>query len=135
MRANLRHTNNTQENSKNIHLCPQEMCILVLAVEVSGDQLSLINVLGLAMCLLGISCHVIHKIILIRSVAGSVAALDETDDFDAQPLRTRSPKKGHHEPLLSSQDKWSPLEMVSEESDNDANNILIEILNRRDGKS
>ncbi|XP_055607366.1 solute carrier family 35 member C2 [Uranotaenia lowii] len=39
----------------------KEICQLVLAVELYGDQLSLINVLGLVMCLGGICCHVVHK--------------------------------------------------------------------------
>lgn len=46
------------------------MCILVLAVKVSGDQLSVINVAGLALCLLGISGHIVHKVLFIRAVAG-----------------------------------------------------------------
>lgn len=39
----------------------KEICQLVLAVEYYGEQLSLINVLGLVMCLGGICCHVVHK--------------------------------------------------------------------------
>lgn len=39
----------------------KEICQLVLAVELYGDQLSLLNVLGLVMCLGGICCHVVHK--------------------------------------------------------------------------
>lgn len=38
------------------------MCILILAVEVSGDQLSLVNVAGLSLCLLGIIGHIVHKV-------------------------------------------------------------------------
>ncbi|CAH0401762.1 unnamed protein product [Chilo suppressalis] len=40
----------------------EEMFILVLAVEVSGDQLSAVNVAGLALCLLGIVSHIVHKV-------------------------------------------------------------------------
>lgn len=38
------------------------MCILVLAVEVSGDELSSVNVAGLALCLFGIIGHIVHKV-------------------------------------------------------------------------
>ncbi|GAB0097522.1 solute carrier family 35 member C2 [Sergentomyia squamirostris] len=39
----------------------KEICQIVLAVEANGDQLSLHNVLGLALCLAGICFHVGHK--------------------------------------------------------------------------
>ncbi|KAJ6636691.1 Solute carrier family 35 member C2 [Pseudolycoriella hygida] len=39
----------------------KEICQLVLAIELDGDQLTPLNVLGLIMCLGGICCHVIHK--------------------------------------------------------------------------
>lgn len=39
----------------------KEVCQLVLAVEMKGDQLSPVNVLGLVLCLGGIVCHVGHK--------------------------------------------------------------------------
>lgn len=38
------------------------MISLTLAVEFNGDQISLINFLGLLVCLSGITSHVIHKI-------------------------------------------------------------------------
>ncbi|XP_049885318.1 solute carrier family 35 member C2 [Pectinophora gossypiella] len=109
----------------------KEMCILVLAVEVSGDQLSPVNVVGLPLCLLGIMGHIVHKVLLIRSVAGSVTAID-SEDFDSLG-RTRvhhhkSKKEEHHEPLLEDQ-KWQ-----SEESDVDTNVVLYEVLQRRDGR-
>ncbi|CAH2208930.1 jg18410, partial [Pararge aegeria aegeria] len=66
----------------------KEMCILVLAVEVSGDLLSSVNVVGLALCLLGIIGHIVHKILFIKSVAGTVHAIDFEDNTD----RPRKPK-------------------------------------------
>ncbi|RZB40652.1 solute carrier family 35 member C2 [Asbolus verrucosus] len=39
-----------------------EVFVLVLAVEWNGDKLSGINVLGLLICLSGITCHVLHKL-------------------------------------------------------------------------
>lgn len=106
----------------------KEMCILVLAVEVSGDQLSAINVVGLSVCLLGIIGHMIHKVLVIKSVIGTVQAID-SDDFDVIS-KSRSPHETeeHDEPLLKEK-TW-----LSEESDVDANIVLYQILQRRDGK-
>jgi solute carrier family 35 protein C2 len=39
----------------------KEICQLVLAVEVNGEQLSFYNLIGLILCLGGITSHVIHK--------------------------------------------------------------------------
>lgn len=102
------------------------MCILVLAVEVSGDVVSPINVVGLGVCLLGIIGHIIHKVLFIKSVAGTVHAID-SDDFEIKP-RTK-PKGELNEPLLEEQ-AWPP----SEESDFDSNTVLSEVLQRRDGR-
>ncbi|CAG9781690.1 unnamed protein product [Diatraea saccharalis] len=104
----------------------KEMFILVLAVEVSGDQLSTVNVAGLALCLLGIVGHIVHKVLVIRAVAGSVRALDE-DNFKIN--RPRSTKEGDHsEPLLDQH--WQQ----SDDSDLDTNLVLFQVLQRRDGR-
>ncbi|KAI5640953.1 triose-phosphate transporter family domain-containing protein [Phthorimaea operculella] len=105
----------------------KEMCILVLAVEVTGDQLSAINMIGLPLCLLGIAGHVVHKLLVIRAVAGSVAAIDQLD----QPPRTRETHQdARHEEgsSLLAEQKWQ-----SEESDVDSSLVLYEVLKRRDG--
>lgn len=39
----------------------KEVCQLILAVEMKGDTLSFVNVIGLILCLCGIGCHVAHK--------------------------------------------------------------------------
>lgn len=39
----------------------QEICILALAVEWEGNSMTLLNFIGLLMCLGGIIFHVIHK--------------------------------------------------------------------------
>ncbi|XP_054275905.1 solute carrier family 35 member C2 [Macrosteles quadrilineatus] len=41
----------------------KEVCTLILAVEWNGDQLTLINCVGLLFCLGGIICHVVNKAI------------------------------------------------------------------------
>lgn len=39
----------------------KDICQLALAVTFKKDQLSLINVIGLVVCLAGIVCHLLHK--------------------------------------------------------------------------
>lgn len=65
--------------------------------------------------------------LVIRAVAGTVRALD-LDDFETIN-RTRAPKEGEHrEPLLEEQ-KWH-----SDDSEGDTNDILFQVLQRRDGR-
>ncbi|XP_073957608.1 solute carrier family 35 member C2-like [Choristoneura fumiferana] len=103
----------------------KEMCILVLAVEVSGDRLSPINVAGLGVCLLGITGHCVHKLLFLKSVAGTVTAIDE----EFEPPSREWPTKDDGEPLLEA--NWGH---SSEESDFDANTVLFEVVQRRDGR-
>lgn len=104
----------------------KEMCILVLAVEVSGDVLSPINVVGLAVCLLGICGHIIHKVMFIKSVTGTIQAVDAEFNAIRRPLKIPGE---HDKPLLEDQ-TWP----TSEESDFDSNVVLFEVLQRRDGR-
>lgn len=47
----------------------KEICALVLAVELNGDRLSALNVVGLVMCLGGICSHVLHKYRMMQKTA------------------------------------------------------------------
>lgn len=106
------------------------MCILVLAIEVGGDQLSSINLIGLPLCLLGIAGHVVHKLMFIKSVTGTVAAID-TDYFESmgQNRLAHTDRKELSEPLLEDE----PHSEVSD-TEIDSNGILYEVLQRRDGR-
>lgn len=107
---------------------------MVLAVEVSGDQLSFVNVIGLGLCLLGILGHIVHKVILIKTMTGSTQALQEDEDFnDTVRVVVRSKKIGSgSEPLLNDNGKkWSE-GSGSEVTDDDANDVLYQVLQRRD---
>lgn len=57
--------------------------MVVLAVEWTGDKLSLINVIGLIVCLLGITSHVVHKINTMqpRSLSHKVGYEDERQEL------------------------------------------------------
>lgn len=50
---------------------PQEVCTLLLAAHVLGDQISLLNWLGFALCLSGISLHVALKALHSRGKVAS----------------------------------------------------------------
>lgn len=41
---------------------------LILAVEFQHDQISLMNMFGLVICFFGITCHVVHKFALTKSM-------------------------------------------------------------------
>ncbi|XP_053624788.1 solute carrier family 35 member C2 [Plodia interpunctella] len=104
----------------------KEMCILVLAIKVGGDKLSSINLIGLALCLLGIIGHIVHKVLVIKAVAGTVSAVDE--NFEV--IRNRANGDSKSEPLLEPDTKWP----TSDDSDADTNTVLHEIIQRRDFK-
>lgn len=63
----------------------KEVCQLVLAVQMKGDQLSAVNVLGLVLCLGGIACHVAHKYSLMKEEAGR-SGNDGDDEGDNDGL-------------------------------------------------
>ncbi|KAI0240422.1 Solute carrier family 35 member C2 [Lamellibrachia satsuma] len=44
----------------------KELCIMMLAVLVNGDKMSAVNILGLVICLIGISLHVIFKAVHVN---------------------------------------------------------------------
>ncbi|XP_053673240.1 solute carrier family 35 member C2 [Anopheles nili] len=76
----------------------KEICQLVLAVKLNDEHLSIVNVLGLVMCLGGICCHVVHKFLTYReetTKTSSLASLDkpgayiedhEDEDDEAHPV-------------------------------------------------
>lgn len=60
-------------------LSSQEVCTLLLAAHLLGDQISLLNWLGFALCLSGISLHVALKALHSRGKAASSPKLSVTD--------------------------------------------------------
>lgn len=125
---------------------------LILAVEYNGDQLSLINALGLVVCLAGICCHVVHKYSSLTKMqelssydeSSSDLHLNEASLNDTSSSITNS---GHNNDYaLTTTKKHSfltvPLleETDSEDDDDgspngrkeDSSDVLFDILKRRD---
>lgn len=124
--------------------------MLVLAVLFSTDTFSLINVLGLVMCLGGISIHVVHKYstlsggkpvnasdvntIDITSNGGAGAAVgavtyDKGQRDKAVRLNIRS---GQNVPLLNEALADTDSDDDSPNGTNNSNDIIFDVLKRRD---
>ncbi|XP_064544601.1 solute carrier family 35 member C2 [Drosophila montana] len=58
----------------------KDICQLALAVALKGDQLSPINLVGLAVCLAGIACHLLHKYSSMAKLNKQQLALQLEDD-------------------------------------------------------
>lgn len=135
------------------------MTIIVLAVEFSGDIMSPINVMGLVICLLGITGHIIHKFYVSNAVQNQTPtinytsrlvegffvqeALDTMKGFDNRDLSLfrRNTSKGKTEytvPLLADEDETSNInneahdDSQSLDSDGESNRVIFDILQRRD---
>lgn len=135
------------------------MFILILAVEINGDEMSRINVLGLIICLIGITGHIIHKF-YVNSTAQTLTTtinytpriaegfvvqetLDTMKGFEGRDLslfrrNTSKGKNEHSVPLLADQDTTSTSiihahdEDQSLDSDGESNKVIFDILQRRD---
>lgn len=109
----------------------KEVCTLILAVE-TGDQMNIINAIGLFFCLGGIIFHVLHKS-AIANRRSSMAELDE-DLFSSEGDPTQSNSSDLRVPLLAeSSVRFTSGNIYStDESDEDSSNVLFNILQRRD---
>ncbi|XP_053849097.1 solute carrier family 35 member C2 isoform X2 [Vidua macroura] len=74
----------------------KEICILFLATHLLGDRLSLLNWLGFAVCLLGISLHVVLKAMNSKGDKALEPHKEASSDPDLQ-LLLRHPEHGEEE--------------------------------------
>ncbi|XP_037037482.1 solute carrier family 35 member C2 [Bradysia coprophila] len=118
----------------------KEICQLVLAIELDGDQLSPLNVLGLIMCLGGICCHVIHKYYVMTSSAYSETTKLDTDtavSFDkaangVQQVNLKKYRKDQSVPLLQADILDSTDSDASENDNQNGSDVIFDVLKRRD---
>lgn len=135
----------------------QDIFQLVLAVEYNGDQLSLVNALGLVVCLAGICCHVVHKYSTLSRLqdlnsydestdlhlneasingsanvhAGSASSIINSSNINDYALNTTKKHSSLTVPLLETDsdddDDGSPNSNKENSSD-----VIFDILKRRD---
>jgi solute carrier family 35, member C2 len=127
----------------------KEICQLVLAVEINGDQLSVLNVLGLIMCVLGICSHVINKYRMYLDQSATSSSL-EGGGGDSEPEPSSYATRGkadepmtnggkfyrhkQKKPLLDSEELNHSDSDQSQNGDRNSSEVLFDILKRRDAR-
>lgn len=111
----------------------------------NGDQMSIVNMIGLVMCLGGIACHIVHKFALTKSIQSapviSNGTISMTSPSTEQHLRvnyvnmTKQNMKlnffsNQRTPLLDSTDEHS--DDYSDDSRQNASEVIFDVLKRRD---
>lgn len=138
----------------------QEICQLILAFKVSGDQFTITKLLGLTLCLGGICLHVIHKFSVMRTHTKVPIIIDNTlmtsptsyehhlqinhsnSRSDGPGAGTNSKQKikmdyfsGQHRPLLDSTDDAFHSDSDDSQFNNqNASEVIFDILKRRDAQ-
>lgn len=103
----------------------KEICQLVLAVELNGDQLSVMNILGLIMCLMGICSHVIHKF-SIYSKNRTEVSVQFDKNVEQANIQNHT---GQRMPLL---DDLGNSESDDSHDNQNSSEVIFDVLKRRD---
>lgn len=121
----------------------KEICQLVLAVEINGDQLSFMNIMGLIMCLGGICSHVIHKYSTLTISAGNRLSDNGSGASNGSVGMAVDPKSQLHQvkinyrssqkvPLLDGADLDDSDTDGSQNDNQSASEVIFDVLKRRD---
>lgn len=136
----------------------KEICQLVLAVELNGEQLSLYNLFGLVLCLGGITSHVIYKYWLMTDNSPERVSVESECHYDmnnqystkfdkakraagtTSEIKTSSSNGTSVVIAYNASNQKAPLLNYDSESDDDDENdmdsksaeVLFDILKRRD---
>lgn len=114
-------------------------------MEINGDQLTLLNVLGLILCLGGICCHVIHKYTMFTSHSSSSVEKSDNDrqlvpsGYEKTTIRNEHDapiklnyRSGQNVPLLNEDFDDSDSDDLLNDKKNDSDVVLFDVLKRRD---
>ncbi|EDV97458.1 solute carrier family 35 member C2 [Drosophila grimshawi] len=120
----------------------KDICQVALAVELKGDQLSSINVVGLAVCLVGIGFHLVHKYSSMEKMSKQQLATqmegggeDMDTEYDFNNKTNAGNSTGSHAtltvPLLEQTDSEDELSNGNTSKEN-ASDVIFDVLKRRD---
>lgn len=126
----------------------QEIFQLILAVAVNGDKMSKINMLGLVMCLMGITCHLVHKFSTSKMIStipmisdnGTTAPTSCEQQLQVNYVNGNFTKQNmklnyfsnQNKPLLDSDDAEHSESDDSQDAQQNASEVIFDILKRRD---
>ncbi|KAJ8866166.1 hypothetical protein PR048_033690 [Dryococelus australis] len=113
----------------------QEAVTVVLAVEWTGDQLSMVNVVGLLVCLGGILVHVKHKVARAQEEGRTGLGGMDTCDADCISLDGGVSKGSELQvPLLGEDGQGGPPSLHSgdDDSEEDSSTVLFSVLQHWD---
>lgn len=117
----------------------KEICQVVLAVEFNHDQLTLINLLGLMLCLGGIFCHVMNKYWNYTKEQNKMAAVnfqayrmnrELVNNGNENHLKSKAPNHISQQAPLLEEDALNFSD--SEDQNEDTSNVIYDVLKRRD---
>ncbi|XP_037938988.1 solute carrier family 35 member C2-like [Teleopsis dalmanni] len=123
----------------------KDFCQLALAFEFNGDQLSLINVLGLVVCLAGICCHLLHKYTMLVKLEAINSIHNDNDlTFLDTTINNNGVNTSHHNQTFNTAHRAHTnltVPLLDETDSDDSNNghkeqnssdVIFDVLKRRD---
>ncbi|XP_011204645.2 solute carrier family 35 member C2 [Bactrocera dorsalis] len=131
----------------------KDICQLALGVELNGDQLSLINVLGLIVCLAGICMHLLHKYLTLTKMESLEMGEEESDlRFNETTISSNTNNNSHQtggnagaggnvlSAVLQKKHSSQTIPLLEQSDSDDSNNdneqsasdVIFDVLKRRD---